>query len=108
MYSEKVKDTILDVCFKDRCVSLNKENSGLAALTAMIPSHKGIIDKTNLIFISDNDKSLTEGVYLSGKTKDGNVRFRLVKKLPDPYNFEVSLDGEILSIKKDQYKISFD
>ena len=51
MYSEKLKEEVLKLCFEEKASSFTKETKGFDALKSAFPAQKGILDSNRKVFI---------------------------------------------------------
>lgn len=105
MYSKKLKDEILKMCFEEASNSFSKESTGLSAIKSTIVPQKGILNLDEKLFTVKKDSKVEPNTYYSGKVNGTKIRFHVEKKKELPYLFKVLLDNEELVIICDQYEI---
>lgn len=105
MYSEKLKEEVLKLCFDDKAFAFTKETKGFDALKATFSAQKGILDSNNKIFICKQGAKIEPNYSYSGKINKEEVRFHVLRKIESPYIFKVNFDNEELELVCDQYEI---
>ena len=105
MYSEKLKEEVLKLCFEEKASSFTKETKGFDALKSAFPAQKGILDSNRKVFICKQGAKVEINYSYSGKIEKEEVRFHVLRKTELPYIFKVNFDNEELELVCDQYEI---
>lgn len=101
-FSEKLKEKVIKECFEDICESAQKEESGaLKGILNTVMKADLYLDLEKSIVVTAKKSNLT--INYTYKLSNSKKRVQIVQKLDEPYIFEISFNGEMLTLECEQY-----